>query len=192
MRWVLQQEIGAESSTADLMALIQVRMPTRVKAIIARVFWEEMGCGAEKAQHSEMLERLARHFGVRADVSAIVPEALAQENLLNAMAAHRQYAFHAVGAIGITALMDEGRAQAYARGLARLKVPAKARGYFAARTIRDGSAMAAWMDQVIVPLARQNAARARSIAEGAVMRVMTGARCHEAFRLKFATALQAR
>jgi hypothetical protein len=192
MRWVLQQGVGAESSTADLLALIQIRMPARVKAIIARAFWEEMGCGEEKAQHSEMLERLTRHFGIRADVSAILPEALAQENVLNAMAAHRQYAFHAVGALGIAALMNETRAQAYARGLVRLKVPAKARKYFTAQAAHDDTAMSAWMSEVIVPLAQQNATRAQSIAEGAVIRVIAAARCHEAFRLKFASELRTR
>lgn len=189
MRWVLQQEIATESSTADLLALVQVRMPARVKTAMARAFWEEMGRGQEKSQHSEMLEKLARHFGIRADVSTIIAEALAQENLLNAMAAHRQYAFHAVGALALSALTAPSRAQAIAQGLKRLKVPSKTRQYFTLQGTREDSEARAWLDEVIAPLARQNAARAQSIAEGAVMRVIAAARCYEAYRLKFAAEL---
>ncbi len=192
VRWVLQQEIGAEAAVPDLLALSQVRMPARVKVAMARAFWEEMGRGEEKATHSEMLEHLAHHFAIRADLGAIIPEAMAQENLLNAMGAHRQYAFHAAGALGITALLNDERAPTMMRALTRLKVPAKARKVFAVQAARDPAETRAWLDDVIAPLARRNTVRAQSLAEGAVMRLMAAARCQEAYRLKFASELQAR
>ena len=185
MRWFLQQEVAGEVGFDDLLALTQVRMPVRVKLEMARNMWDEMGRGQEGGMHGPMLQRLALHFGIHSDISAIVPEALALGNLMSAMAAHRQFAFHSVGALGVIELTAPSRASAVRDGLIRLKVPPKARQYFALHAVLDVKHSAAWNAEVIAPLIEEDYRRARWIAEGAVMRLLCGARCFEAYRSKF-------
>jgi len=187
MRWYLQQELAGDMGFDDILALCQVRMPTRAKVAIARVFWDEMGRGRETVTRSVKLQRLARHFGIRPDVSAMLSEALTLGNLLSALASHRQYAFHSVGAIAMSLRAVRDRAGYLRRGLERLNVPAKSRSFFAQRpTAISGQA---WNGDVMAPLVNENFARARSIAEGAAMYALCAGRRHDAYRRKFSPDL---
>src|SRR5690606_39762484 len=42
-----------------LVAIAQVKMPTRPKLELARNYWDEMGRGSEAGMHGPMLDRLA-------------------------------------------------------------------------------------------------------------------------------------
>ena len=59
MRWFLLQEVAGEAGFDDLVALTQVKMPTRAKLELARNYWDEMGRGAEAGMHGPMLAQLA-------------------------------------------------------------------------------------------------------------------------------------
>jgi len=185
MRRFLQQEIAGEIGFDDLVALTQVRMPPRVKLEMARNYWDEMGRGREDGMHGPMLDRLARYFGIRADISCVASPALALGNLMSALASHRQYAFHSVGALGVIEMTAPDRAQYVRAGLERLRVPKKVQHYFALHAVLDVKHSAAWNTEVIHPLICQNFARARFIAEGAVMRLLCGQRCFDAYRAEF-------
>ncbi len=186
MKWFLQQEVAGEAGFEDLVALTQVKMPTRVKLEMARNYWDEMGRGHEKGMHGPMLRRLARHFGIKADISATVPESLALGNLMSALDAHRQYAYHSVGALGAIELTAPGRAQDVRLGLERLKVPHKVSHYFTLHAVLDVKHAAAWNSEVILPLVLQDFRCARYIAEGALMRLLCGQRCFDVYRERFA------
>ena len=60
MRWFLQQEVAGEAGFDDLVALTQVKLPTRPKLELARNYWDEMGRGSAKGMHGPMLEMLAQ------------------------------------------------------------------------------------------------------------------------------------
>ena len=91
MTWFLRQEIAGEAGFDDLVALTQVKMPTRAKLELARNYWDEMGQGHEGGMHGPMLSRLAQELGMtKPDAMDVVPEALALGNLLVALAMNRR------------------------------------------------------------------------------------------------------
>jgi hypothetical protein len=72
-----------------------------------------------------MLERLASFFGLAPTPDTVVPEALALGNTMIALARHRRYAFHSVGALGVIEMTAPGRAALVDAALRRLRTPAK-------------------------------------------------------------------
>src|SRR3569833_1047550 len=100
MRWFLEQEVAGEAGFDDLVAMTQVKMPTRAKLEMARNYWDEMGRGAPKGMHGPMLEQLARHFDIRPRIETTVAQSLALGNMMVALATNRAFAFHSVGALG--------------------------------------------------------------------------------------------
>jgi hypothetical protein len=181
--WVLRQEIAGEAGFDDLVALTQVKMPVRVKLELARNYWDEMGQGHEGAMHGPMLARLAEDLGIGTAADAdVMPESLALGNLLIALAMHRRYAFHSIGALGVIELTAPGRAAKVNAGLKRLGVAGEARRYFALHATLDVKHSEAWNREVLRPLVASDPRVARCIAEGALMRLDAGGRCFERYR----------
>jgi len=58
LRWFLEQEAAGEAGFDDLVALTQVKLPTRPKLELARNYWDEMGRGQEAGMHGPMLDGL--------------------------------------------------------------------------------------------------------------------------------------
>jgi hypothetical protein len=106
----------------------------------------------------------------------LVPEAIALANLLAGLTFNRRYAFHAVGALGISELSAPARFAFVDRGLARLGV---------AICVRDARPANTWHEEVIVQLIAEKPAWRFAIAEGALMRLIAGARCFEKYRFLF-------
>ncbi|MEO8799933.1 MAG: iron-containing redox enzyme family protein [Polyangiaceae bacterium] len=182
MRWFLAQEIGGEAGFEDLVALTQLKMPATAKLELARNYWDEMGQGHPGGMHGPMLERLGQELGLdRADVPP-VEEALALGNTMIALAANRRYAFQSIGALGVIELTAPGRAKRVNEGLKRLGIGGEARRYFALHATLDIKHSRAWNQDVLRPLVQENPARARLIAEGALLRLQCGARCFEQYR----------
>jgi hypothetical protein len=182
MRWFLAQEVAGEAGFDDLVALTQVRMPTRVKLELARNYWDEMGRGNEAGMHGPMLSNLAKALGVDDSSYGIVWESRALGNLLAGLAANRHYAFHAIGALGVVELTAPGRASLVAQGLKRLRLDAGARRYYSLHATLDIRHSEAWNREVIAPLVEEMPRVAHAIAEGALMRLRAGARCFERYR----------
>ncbi len=185
MKWFLWQEVAGEAGFDDLLAMTQVKMPEQAKLEMARNFWDEMGRGCAKAMHGPMLARLADYFGLAPTPDDVVPESLALGNTMIALARHRRYAFHSVGALGVIEMTAPTRAGYVDRGLRRLGVPAKKRHYFALHAVLDVKHSEAWNREVVRTLVAEDNRRARAIAEGAVMRLWHGARCFERYRREF-------
>jgi len=185
MYWFLEQEVAGEAGFDDLVALAQVKMPSRAKLEMARNYWDEMGRGNENGMHGPMLERLAHHFNASPTIEKTVPEALALGNMMIAFACDRRYAFHAVGALGVIELTAPTRAIFVKEGLRRLGVPPKIRHYFALHATLDIAHSNAWNAEVIRPLVAEDPARARPLAEGALLRLQCGAVCFERYRDHF-------
>ena len=185
VRWFLLQEVAGEAGFDDLVALTQLKMPTRAKLEMARNYWDEMGRGAAKGMHGPMLDRLAKHFDVQPTECNVIPEALALGNMMMALASNRRFAFHSVGALGIIELTAPTRAGFVVDALKRLKVSGKHRHYFALHAILDVKHADAWNKEVIYPLVEEDPKRAIAIAEGALLRLWCGFRCFARYRTHF-------
>jgi hypothetical protein len=185
MKWFLLQEVAGEAGFEDLLALTQVKMPVHAKLEMARNFWDEMGRGFGKGMHGPMLARLADHFKISPTPETVVPESLALGNTMIALAGHRRYAFHSIGALGVIEMTAPTRAAYVNEGLRRLGVPAKRRHYFAVHAILDVKHSEAWNREVLRPLVEEDPRRARAIGEGAVMRLWHGKRTFERYRREF-------
>lgn len=185
MRWFLAQEVAGEAGFDDLVAMTQVKMPTRAKLEMARNYWDEMGRGDAKGMHGPMLEQLAAYFEITPRIENTVTEALALGNMMMALATNRVFAFHSIGALGAIEMTAPGRAAHVSRGLDRLGVPRKCSHYFALHAVLDVKHSAAWNAEVLAPLVRQDPRRARAIAEGAVLRLWCGQRCFDRYRRHF-------
>ena len=148
-------------------------------------FWDEMGRGAGKGMHGPMLARLADYFGLSPTPDTVVAESLALGNTMIALASHRRYAYHSVGALGVIEMTAPTRAGYVNEGLRRLGVPANKRHYFAVHAVLDVKHSEAWNREVLRPLVEDDPRRARAIGEGAVMRLWHGARTFERYRREF-------
>jgi hypothetical protein len=182
MRWYLTQEAAGEAGFDDLTAYTQVKMPSRIKLELARNYWDEMGRGNIKGMHGPMLSRLVEALKLTPSIGSTVSESLALANAMTAMATRRDYAWHALGALGAIELTAPGRSAAIAAGLRRLGVGAKNRLYFELHATLDVKHSQAWNAEAILPAVRENPQRATAIAEGALMRLICGARCFERYR----------
>jgi hypothetical protein len=185
MKWFMFQEVAGEAGFEDLLAMTQAKMPVQAKLEMARNFWDEMGRGREMGMHGPMLERLADYFDLSPTPDTVVPESLALGNTMIALARHRRYAFHSVGALGVIEMTAPTRAGYVNQGLRRLGIPAKKRHYFAVHAILDVKHSEAWNREVLRPLVTEDPRRARAIGEGAVMRLWHGARTFERYRREF-------
>jgi len=181
MRWFLLQEVAGEAGFEDLVAMAQVKMPTRPKLELARNYWDEMGRGSEGGMHGPMLAKLADALDLKPTIDQTVWPSLALGNTLVAFSTSRRYAFHALGALGAVELTAPWRAAHVAAGLKRLGVGSE-RKYFALHATLDVEHSRTWNEEVLRPLAAEHPTCIRSLAEGAVMRLTAGARCYEAYR----------
>jgi hypothetical protein len=192
MRWFLRQEVAGEAGFDDLVALTQVKMPERAKLELARNYWDEMGQGHPTGMHGPMLSALVAELAIPiADARDVVWESLALGNLLVALASHRRYAFHAIGALGAIELTAPGRAVHVNAGLKRLGVDGEARRYFALHATLDVKHSAAWNEEVILPLVEGGPHVARAIAEGALLRLSAGERCFQRYKRELGLTAQA-
>ena len=188
MRWFLLQEVAGEAGFDDLVALTQIKMPTRAKLELARNYWDEMGHGGEHGMHGPMLDKLARALDLNPTIEGTVTPSLALGNTLVAFATTRRYAYHAVGALGAVELTAPWRAGLVADGLKRLGV-GKERRYFALHATLDVKHSEAWNAEVLRSLVEADPNCAQFIAEGALMRLACGERCFDAYRAKLWTPL---
>ena len=182
MRWYLRQEAAGEAGFDDLTAFTQVKLPDRVKLELARNYWDEMGRGNPKGMHGPMLHRLVVALRLEPRIEETVWESLALANAMTAMATRRDYAWHAIGALGVIELTAAGRSRAVAAGLKRLGVNGKTRLYFDVHATLDVKHSAAWNAEAIIPAVAGDPRRAVAIAEGALIRLHCGARCFERYR----------
>jgi hypothetical protein len=182
MKWFLEQEVAGEAGFDDLLALTQVKMPERAKLEMARNYWDEMGRGASKGMHGPMLARLAHFFGIVPQIETTVPEALALNNVMMALACNRRYAFHSVGALGAIEMTAPTRTGFVNAGLRRLGVPKKECHYFALHTTLDIAHSRAWNAEVLMTLVEEDSRRVTAIAEGALLRLWCGKRCFDRYR----------
>jgi len=181
MCWFLQQELAGEAGFDDLVALTQVKLPSRPKLEMARNYWDEMGQGNEGGMHGPMLGLLARSLELEPDGNTVW-QSLALSNLMVALATARHYAYQSIGALGVIELTAPGRSTFVNAGLKRLGIGGAARRYYALHATLDVRHSATWNREVLEPLVASNPDVAPRIAEGALLRLRAGKRCFDRYR----------
>jgi len=185
MKWFLTQEAAGEAGFDDLVALTQVRIANRPKLEMARNYWDEMGRGHERGMHGPMLSATVDELHLMPSIPTTCHESLALANLMVGLAANRRYAYQSIGALGVIEMTAPGRVSHVNEGLRRLDAPMVARKYFQLHAGLDIQHSKAWNEEVIAPLVEADASYARPIAEGALMRLLAGARCFARYRKHF-------
>ena len=190
--WFIHQEVGGEAGFEDLVALTQVKLPALPKLEMARNYWDEMGCGHRSGMHGPMLDDLAHELQVRPQIHNTVWESHALANLMAGLATDRRWVWHAVGALGVIELTAPGRATLVNDALKRIDLGGAARRYFALHATLDKKHSASWNREVIAPLVADDPTgeRAQGIAEGALMRLVAGARCFARYRRELGVTLE--
>jgi len=184
--WFLFQEVAGEAGFDDLVALAQVKMPARAKLEMARNYWDEMGQGTLKGMHGGMLADLCDELALHPRADQVVWETVAVGNLMLAMAKHRSWAYHAVGALGAIELTAPTRVSFVHDGLARLGISPRGRKYFAVHATLDVKHSEAWDREVLHTLVADRPEVAVALAEGALIRMSAGARCFVRYRRELA------
>ena len=182
LRWFLRQEAAGEAGFDDLVALTQVKLPTRAKLELAANYWDEMGRGNEGGMHGPMLERTTEDLDLNPSIDTTAWQSLALANTMTAFATTRRYAWHSVGALGVVELTAPGRVALVAQGLKRHDVLPRTRKYFDLHAVLDVKHSADWNENALKPLLAADPACGRYIAEGALMRLECGRRCFDAYR----------
>jgi hypothetical protein len=183
LQWFIRQEVAGEAGFDDLVALAQIRMPEQAKLELARNYWDEMGRGQRKGTHGSLLARLADVMGVaNTPIEDIAWESLALSNLLVGFAYNRQYAFQAIGALGVIELTSTTRAPKLVDALDRLGIAKAASYYFRLHATVDIGHWQGWRDNIVVPLVAMFPDAAVHIAEGALARLNAGARTFDRYR----------
>lgn len=183
--WFLQQETAGEAGFDDLVAMTQVKMPVTAKLELARNYWDEMGRGNIRGMHGPMLGGLVDTLDLDPEIETTVWESLMLANAMTAMATTRRYAWHSVGALGVIELTAPDRSKHTAAALRRIGLSQSERRYFDLHAVLDVKHSADWNREAIAPLVAQDPARARALAEGALMRLRCGARCFDRYRAHF-------
>lgn len=182
LRWFFEQEAAGEAGFDDLVAYTQVKLPVQAKLELARNYWDEMGRGNVLGMHGPMLDTLVETLAVDPVIENTVWESLALANAMTAMATSRDYAWHSVGALGVIELTAPGRSAMVAKGLRRIGLSDKERRYFDLHAVLDVKHSADWNREALRPLVSGDPRRATAIAEGALMRLLCGARCFDRYR----------
>ena len=182
MRWFLRQEAAGEAGFDDLVAMTQVKLHAPAKLELARNYWDEMGRGSEGGMHGPMLERTAIGLELNPSIETTQWQSLALANAMTAFATNRRYAYQSVGALGAVELTAPTRVAKVAQGLKRLGVEPRLRKYFDLHAVLDVKHSEDWNREALRPLVVTDPECARYIAEGALMRLVCGARCFEAYR----------
>lgn len=187
----LTQEAAGEAGFDDLVALTQVRLPAQAKMELARNYWDEMGRGNPKGMHGPMLDHVVEVLGLEPAIATTAWESLALANAMTGMATNRDYAWHSVGALGAIELTAPARSAAVSRTMRRLGFEAKLRRYFDLHAVLDIKHSEDWNREAIRPLVEDpvdGPARARAMAEGALMRLKCGERCFARYRAMLGVA----
>jgi hypothetical protein len=182
MKWFLTQEAVGEAGFDDLVAMTQVKLPVRPKLELARNYWDEMGRGHEGGMHGPMLERTVTGLELKPSLEGACWQSLCLANTLTALATTRRYVYQSIGALGAVELTAPTRVASIAEGLKRLGRPPEDRKYFVLHAQLDVEHSRAWNAEALVPLVEADPDCARHIAEGALMRLICGEQCFEAYR----------
>src|SRR3954453_17375854 len=167
MKWFLFQEVAGEAGFEDLLAMTKSKCPSRRSSKWPGISGTRWGAVPRKACTARCSNVLRVFLGCFRRLIPSFPKR-ALGNTMIALARHRRYAFHSIGALGVIEMTAPGRAALVDAGLGRLRIPAKKRHYFAVHAVLDVKHSEAWNLEVLRSLVEEDSRRARAIGEGAL------------------------
>lgn len=169
----------------DLIVLSMIGVDEKVRGELAENFWDEMGNGSYQDRHTEMFRRLLRHAGVdpsdgllnsRDFADNLGWQGLAGYNFYLFLLFHRRNHFRSMGGMGIAEKMDPPQYEKIVRGCRRVGLyEKKAMAYYDDHVAVDAIHGDGWLNNVMLPLARQHPEAAFDMMIGAEMRLNTTA-----------------
>ena len=162
-----------------------MKLPPQAKLEMARNYWDEMGRGHLNSMHGLMLERTVQDLELTPTIEETACESLPLANLMMALSVNRRYAYQSIGALGAIEMTAPTRVGYVNEGLKRLGVGFESRKYFQLHATLDIKHSQAWNSEVLYSLVNSNPKTAKPIAEGALMRLCSGARTYNRYKTYF-------
>ncbi len=162
----------------DLIVLSLVGIDEDVRMEVAHNFWDEMGQGNPARTHVRLYRDLLEYLQIEDSpeqfVDALGWEGLSGYNLLLYFAFNRREYFRSIGALAITELSDPEQYAKLLSGCRRVGIgndQPSILDYYSEHVEVDALHGDGWIDNVIVPVLRRYPGEARSVLEGAAMRL---------------------
>ena len=173
MRFYLAQESTLDPRFDDLIALMQIGLPVKMKMELANNYWDEMGNGRLEEVHSTMFAKVFDYFDITPKYISdnILPSAQISGNLSSILTTHRQNFARAIGYFGVTEYCVPFRFKFFIKGCKRLNVNTEVYLYHTLHETIDAKHAHGWFTEVIKPLVQMNYFYAKEIVIGALLRL---------------------
>lgn len=171
LRFYLAQESSPRFD--DLLALIQVGNPIKMKMELAKNYWDEMGNGNFSNVHATMFAKVLQYFNVTTEYSLehVILSSLVSDNLSSILALYRENYAHAIGYLAVTEFCVPRRFKYLLEACRRLNVPEDILAYHILHTDIDGEHAEGWFREIVVPLIEKAPHIADKITEGALFKL---------------------
>jgi hypothetical protein len=171
-----QSEIIVNNMFEEFVALAQLGAPGYIKIELAKNYWDEMGNGVNQKVHTEMFQKLLRHFGLQqVDLDRIAianPIALAQGNLFLMLSTHRAYFYETMGMLGAGEYLVPKRYQKVVDGARRAGLSDDTLEFYIEHIDIDTDHADEWFRNAIVPTVNEHPEVRTEIARGAYYRML--------------------
>ncbi|MCA3155572.1 MAG: iron-containing redox enzyme family protein [Burkholderiales bacterium] len=177
LKFFLAQEVTMDANTDDFLALLQVGVPTSIKATIAANYWDEMGYGDPEKMHSRLFARAVQVLGASvAEGAEIDIGALVCGNMQILLSMKRRYFEKGTGFFLACEYMAPKRFKSLMSGWNRNGLPMDGAGYHEVHIPLDVEHADAWIREVIIPIVEAEPAAAQEVARGLYYRLNTSQR----------------
>ena len=138
LRFYLAQEMAPRFD--DLLALIQIGSPIKMKMEFAKNYWDEMGNGTYEKVHASMFAKVLNYFNVNTEYAYanILCSSLVSDNLSTMLALYRENYARAVGYLAVTEYCVPMRFRGFIRAARRLNLDEDMLAYHVLHTDIDG------------------------------------------------------
>ncbi len=172
IKYYLAQECTLDPRFDDLLALMQIGMPSQVKLELAANYWDEMGCGKESEIHTLMFSQVLQAFDVTEHYVAdnLSLSALISGNLSSYLTLYRQNVYKAMGYFGVTEYVAPFRFNNLILAAERLGMGDSV-DYHRLHVVIDAKHANSWFKNAILPVVTMQPELAKDIVMGALLRL---------------------
>ncbi len=171
-----QSEIIVNSMFEEFVALAQLGAPTYIKIELAKNYWDEMGNGVDAQVHTEMFQKLLKHFELnQVDLDRVAhanPVALAQGNLFLMLSMQRKHFYETMGLIGAGEYLVPKRYQKVVDGARRVGLSDDTLEFYIEHIGIDTDHADEWFRNAIVPAVNATPEARIEMAHGAYYRML--------------------
>ena len=183
----ITQESTLDPRFDDILAMMQIGLPTQQKIELANNYYDEMGNGKPELVHSYLFKKAMVALGI--DDNYIkenrLEAALVCGNLSAALAISRRHFYKAVGYYGVTEYMAPRRFKHVVNAWKRNNLPDVGIVYHDLHITIDAGHANGWFNNVVVPCINEDPQIGIEIAQGALMRLNSSERYLNQLYLNF-------